>query len=88
MSGMESLRWRRRLGVTGGVLVVWFGVTFVLTYFSRELSRPVWGIPFSFWVAAQGAPLVYLILVAVYAGWMRRIDESSEADASSEDRNA
>ena len=43
-----------------------------------------WGWPLSFWVAAQGALLVYMGLVVAYALRMGRIDE--ERDATAVDR--
>ncbi|MES2991015.1 MAG: DUF4212 domain-containing protein [Pseudomonadota bacterium] len=69
-----SPRWRRRRRITAALLAVWFAVTFGVAYFARELDGRVLGWPFSFWVAAQGASIVYLVLVIVYARVMRRID--------------
>jgi len=67
-------RWRAGGRVTAWLLAIWFVVTFGVAYFARELSGSVLGWPFSFWVAAQGAPLVYLVLVCVYARRMHRLD--------------
>jgi putative solute:sodium symporter small subunit len=67
-------RWRASQRLTAALLVAWFAVTFGVAYFARELSGSVFGWPFSFWVAAQGALLVYLALVCVYARRMARID--------------
>ena len=75
-------RWRTSQRITAALLVVWFGVTFGIAYFARELSGTVLGWPFSFWVAAQGALLVYLALVCVYARRMRRLDQAFELDES------
>jgi putative solute:sodium symporter small subunit len=48
--------WSKNLRITG-LLVGPCGssVTFVLLYFSRDLTFSFFGWPFSFWVAAQGA---------------------------------
>lgn len=67
-------RWRRSQHVTAWLLCAWFVVTFGVTFFARELSRSVFGWPFSFWVAAQGALIVYVLLVGVYARLMNRLD--------------
>lgn len=67
-------RWHAGQRVTVWLLAVWLVVTFGVTYFARELSGSVFGWPFSFWVAAQGAPIVYLVLVCVYAWRMHRLD--------------
>ncbi len=72
--------WRKNLRITSALLVAWFVVTFVVTYFARELSFSFFGWPFSFWVAAQGALLVYLALIGGYAWFMNRLDGSLEGE--------
>ena len=67
-------RWQAGQRVTAWLLVAWFVMTFGVSYFARELSGIVLGWPFSFWVAAQGALVVYLVLVCLYARWMNRLD--------------
>jgi putative solute:sodium symporter small subunit len=67
-------RWRASQRFTAALLAVWFGVTFGVAYFARELNGIVLGWPFSFWVAAQGAAIVCLLLVCVYARRMARLD--------------
>lgn len=67
-------RWRAGQRVTAWLLAVWLVVTFGVAYFARELNGRVFGWPFSFWVAAQGALIVYLVLVCVYARLMHRLD--------------
>ena len=69
-------RWRASQRITASLLVVWFGVTFVVAVFARELGGRVGGWPFSFWVAAQGAPLVYVALIWAYARLTNRLDEA------------
>lgn len=68
--------WRNNLVVTAVLLAVWFGVTFVVSYFARELSFTFFGWPFSFWVAAQGALIVYVLIVGGYAWYMNRADHA------------
>lgn len=70
----QRRHWQRNLQLTAALLCVWFIVTFVLVFFARELDFRFFGWPFSFWVAAQGALLVYLGLVAYYAWAMSRLD--------------
>jgi putative solute:sodium symporter small subunit len=44
-------------------------------YFARELANiTVFGWPLSFYMAAQGASLVCLAIIGVYAWRMRRFD--------------
>jgi putative solute:sodium symporter small subunit len=66
--------WRLVLGITGALLMIWLGVTFVVAYFARELRFDFFGWPFSYWVAAQGALLTYVAIVALYARLMNRLD--------------
>ena len=67
--------WRRNQRLIAALLAVWFVVTFVVAFFARELSFKVFGWPFSFWVASQGALVVYLLIVAVYTWRMERLDD-------------
>lgn len=66
--------WRRNQRLTGALLAVWFVVTFVASFFARELSFSFFGWPFSFWVASQGALIVYCLIIGFYAWTMNRLD--------------
>ena len=66
--------WRRNLNITAMLLGVWFVVTFVIGYFARELSFSFFGWPFSFWVGAQGALVVYMLIIWFYARYMNNLD--------------
>jgi len=66
--------WRKNLRISGILLVVWFVVTFVVAFYARELSFNFFGWPFSFWVASQGALIVYVIIIGFYAWYMNRLD--------------
>ena|SRR2546421_11751865 len=66
--------WRRNLRLTAALLAVWFVVTFVIGWYARELDFSFFGWPFSFWVAAQGALIVYVAIVWFYARRMERLD--------------
>lgn len=66
--------WRRNLKVTGVLMLIWFVVTFVLAYFARDLSFRFFGWPFSFYMAAQGSLVVYVLIIWFYARHMNRLD--------------
>jgi putative solute:sodium symporter small subunit len=66
--------WQKNLRMTAILLGIWFFVTFVVSYFARELNFSFFGWPFSFWVAAQGALIVYVIITWFYARYMERLD--------------
>jgi len=73
--------WRRNLWLTAILLGIWFVVTFVMAYCARDLARlDFFGWPFSFYMAAQGSPIVYLAIVWYYARAMRRLDREYGVD--------
>ncbi len=75
--------WRLNRLFTGGLLLVWLLVTLGSTYFARDLSFSFFGWPFSFWLAAQGALLVYVLRVVVHAvgmNWLDRRFDLQERD--------
>jgi putative solute:sodium symporter small subunit len=67
--------WQKNLRITSILLLVWFVVTFVVAYFARDLSFNFFGWPFSFWVGAQGALVVYVLIIGFYARYMNKLDE-------------
>jgi len=77
--------WSKTLGITGMLLLVWFVVTFVVAYFARDLTFNFFGWPFSFWVAAQGALIVYVLIIWYYAWRMNRLDQEYGVEELEED---
>jgi len=73
-AGFRRQYWLSNLRVTAVLLAVWFFVTFVVSYFARDLSFNFFGWPFSFWMAAQGSPAVYCLIVWFYAHYMGLLD--------------
>ncbi len=67
--------WAKNLRITSVLLDIWFVVTFVVAFFARDLNFNFFGWPFSFWVAAQGALLVYMGIIWYYARTMNRLDQ-------------
>jgi putative solute:sodium symporter small subunit len=73
----RSSYWRHTQRLTAQLLLVWLAVTLGTIFFARELSDlTFFGWPFSFYMAAQGATLIYLIIVGVYAWRMRHFDKT------------
>lgn len=66
--------WQKNLRITAILMLIWFVVTFVVTYFARDLSFTFFGWPFSFWMAAQGSLLVYGGIIWYYAHCMAKLD--------------
>jgi putative solute:sodium symporter small subunit len=81
----QRTHWQRVRRLTAVLLAVWFGVTFGVIFFARELSAfTLLGWPVSFYMAAQGTILIYLAIVAIYAWRMRRLDQALEQDSHAE----
>ena len=76
----EQRYWRRNLALIGVLTACWAALTFLPAFFARELSFDFIGWPFSFWMAAYGAPLSYLVLIGIYARLMNRADARERQD--------
>jgi putative solute:sodium symporter small subunit len=78
--------WRRNLKMTGWLLSLWFVVTFVVSYFARDLAGiSVLGFPLGFYMGAQGAPLIYLLIIWWYARYMNHLDQEYGVNDSESD---
>jgi putative solute:sodium symporter small subunit len=71
---LRKIYWQKNLNLTGILLGVWFFVTYILGYFARELSFNFFGWPFSFWVGAQGALVIYVLIIWYYGRYMNNLD--------------
>jgi putative solute:sodium symporter small subunit len=73
--------WRRNLTLTAIILLVWFLVTFVASYFADDLNRwRIFGFPLGFYFAAQGALIVYGVTIWYYAHRMPQIGKECGLD--------
>jgi len=76
LTAAQRAYWRRTLLLTLGLLAVWFSVTFVAGYFADELNDVTFlGFPLGFYIFAQGARVVYLMIIVVYVIAMHRLDK-------------
>jgi putative solute:sodium symporter small subunit len=78
----------RVLALKGVLLAVWGVVTFVFSFFARDLQFMVGGWPFGYWVAAQGAVLAFIAIVVVYAICMKRLAPEDSLETGVEDFRA
>ena len=68
--------WQRTRRMTVFLLVIWFVVTFVVSFYARDLSRfSIFGFPFGFYVGAQGALIIYVLIIWYYAHYMNALDK-------------
>ena len=71
----RRVHWARTRRLTAVLLLLWLATTFCTVFFARQLSAlTLFGWPLSFYMAAQGASLIYLAILAVYALAMQRAD--------------
>ena len=70
----ERTHWRASRHITALLLCAWGGISFIV-YYADSLDFTFFGWPFSFWMAAQGALLVYCLIVWYYARHMDQLDE-------------
>lgn len=78
----DRTHWDKTRRLTAVLLLVWLLTGFGAVFFARELAGlTIFGWPLSFYLAAQGASLVYLALIGIYAWRMRRLDRQSRGGA-------
>jgi putative solute:sodium symporter small subunit len=71
----RAAHWRSTRRLTALLLVLWLATTFCTVFFARELAGyRLFGWPLSFYMAAQGAALVYLAIIGGYAWRMCVLD--------------
>jgi len=67
--------WNRNLRITAVLLFIWFVVTFVMSWFARPLAEiNFFGWPLSFYMAAQGSLIIYVLILYYYANKMGKLD--------------
>lgn len=79
----------RHLRLKAGLLLLWALVSFGATYFARDLQTLVFGSwPLGYWIAAQGAVLVFIGIVVVYGWAMNRFERQDAERSASEAASA
>ena len=81
-AGDARAYWRTNLRILGILLTVWavagFGLGIVAVPWLNAFH--VGGFPLGFWFAQQGAIVVFVVLILVYAVWMDRVEKRFRAD--------
>lgn len=84
LRALRARYWQRTRRFTGWLLLAWFSATFCAIFFARELSAlTMFGWPLSFYLAAQGVSLLFLLILAIYAFGMNRLDAQLRSASSS-----
>lgn len=77
--------WAKTRRLTSWLLAIWFVMTLAVIFFARELAQYSFlGWPISFYMAAQGSVLIYVLLTAVYARSMQKIDDEETGSTDGE----
>jgi putative solute:sodium symporter small subunit len=81
LSEKHAEYWHKNLVMTGILLVIWFVATFVEAWFARDLNgMTLFGFPLGFYMSAQGSLAIYVVIIGVYAWYMRKLDLEYNVD--------
>ena len=81
MSDRHREYWRRNLTITAILLTVWFIATFVEGWYARELNAfSFLGFPLGFYMSAQGSLVIYVVIIGIYAWYMKKLDKEYNVD--------
>ena len=73
--------WRKNLVVTAILLGIWFIATFIVGWNARALNEiTILGFPLGFYMSAQGSLIIYLVIIGVYAIYMKKLDKEYNVD--------
>jgi putative solute:sodium symporter small subunit len=73
--------WRKNLVITALLLFIWFVATFVEAWYARELNTITFlGFPLGFYMSAQGSLAIYVLIIWIYAKYMRKLDLEYNVD--------
>jgi putative solute:sodium symporter small subunit len=71
----RAAHWARARRLVALLLALWLATSFCTVFFARDLAHlSVFGWPLSFYLAAQGASLTYLVIIGAYAWRMHILD--------------
>jgi putative solute:sodium symporter small subunit len=80
--------WKATSWLTGLALLAWLLVSLLGPWFARDLNAwQVVGFPLGFWVAGQGALVIYLLIIVAYTVRMEQLEARyrRECDAPARD---
>ncbi|MDP4576055.1 DUF4212 domain-containing protein [Qipengyuania sp. G39] len=74
--------WRANLRLLGTLMAIWFAVSFGAGILFRPFLDQfmLGGFPLGFWFAQQGSIYVFIVLIAIYAWRMHRIERDFALD--------
>ena len=58
-----------------------FVATFIEGWFARELNAVTFlGFPLGFYMSAQGSLIIYVVIIGIYALYMKKLDKEYDVD--------
>lgn len=85
-TALQHLRrrhWRKTRLLTAALVILWLAATLGLGLYARELSRlNFFGWPLSYYMGAQGALIVFLLIIGCHCLVMNRLDRELRQDAA------
>jgi putative solute:sodium symporter small subunit len=85
----RAVFWTRTKALTLVLLLLWLAVNLAVPWFARDLSSSqLLGFPAGYWLAAEGALAVYLLIIVAYVLAMDRLEGDCIADQRSETPDA
>ena len=80
------VHWRKTRILTAALLFLWLLVTLGVGVFARQLEHiRFFGWPLSYYMGAQGALIVFLLIIGCYALVMNRLDREALGDHGAAD---
>lgn len=71
------------------MLLFWLACNFFVVWYAHDLNRhELFGFPGGFWVAAQGALLVYLALVVAFSALVNGMERRFLAEVDADERGS
>ena len=82
MSKDLTVYWRKNIKIMLWLLAVWFFVSYICGIILVEPLNliKIGGFPLGFWFAQQGSIYVFVVLIFVYVGLMRKLDREFEVE--------
>ena len=73
--GVQQVFWSRTKRLTAWLLAIWLLINLAVPWFARDLDKlHGFGFPLGYWLAAEGALLMYLVIIVIYVRFMDRLD--------------
>lgn len=85
-SRADTRHWRGARRIAVALTALWVLIGFVPAFFARDLQFTVFGVPFGVWMAAQGAPILFVVLVWANERRLDRLDRDHREQREHDDR--